>query len=409
MPYIKTKIPGVYAVTKKDKSISGYSVAYKNEYRKAVREVAMNPEGIGKATTEKQAELFLKRRKIEISELKLALADDEEAERITDKPIDIIATKYFDIKYGGITDKKKRIASYPSVRKEELRYLNHIKDFMIGSKKLSELPSSKIRPEHIQSFQNDLTLKGLTSKTNNNILDLLRAILNYGLKNDHSIKDFMKAYEPLMVDNLIERVFSKDEARAIIESVDDSEIEEWKKPKLKMMFQLLYFTGQRPESVRMLQKSDISNDQIKFKPIKKQKSHYVPITADLREPLMKWIEELDNDDYLISLKTTRAKPMQYSMIRKAAYEVFRPLNKPLWYKKGMSEAQQKKAEKIAYNSKRSKWCSMYSFRHSAASTILEATGNITLAQKVLNHSSSKMSERYAKVSEVAKREATDVL
>ncbi len=75
----------------------------------------------------------------------------------------------------------------------------------------------------------------------------------------------------------------------------------------------------------------------------------------------------------------------------------------------MTSKQEEEARKIAYKAQRKKWVSLYTLRHSAATNILASTGSLESAGAVLNHSDSRITQRYAKTRNEKKSEAVDAL
>ena len=62
-----------------------------------------------------------------------------------------------------------------------------------------------------------------------------------------------------------------------------------------------------------------------------------------------------------------------------------------------------------FKTHRDTWISFYTLRHSAATNVLAATGNMEAAQDLLNHSDSKMTKVYAKMLKADKKRAVNVL
>jgi integrase len=285
---------------------------------------------------------------------------------------------------------KDQTNSIEQFRNERGRYTKHISGSVVGSKPLGVLTSSVIRPEHIESLQNELA-SSLSPKSVNNVTNLLRTILLYGLKNQHCKKNFMGNYKPLPVENEIERVFTADEIGEMIESATRPYHDEpddypatYAKERLQMFIRLMYYTAQRPESLLRLQCRDIEWDdnKIRFAPIKKQKTNRVPIHDKLKPHLEKWVRDLEPDDYLFHPENNPSSPLSRKTLLELARRFFSPYNAGLDFKRD-----------------RAKWATLYTLRHSAATIILQNTDNIALAQAILGHSDVRITKRYVKVAD----------
>lgn len=260
------------------------------------------------------------------------------------------------------------------------RYENHL------MKHVGTLKTSQLLPRDIEDIQSELTKKGLSNKSINLATDLLRSILRYGFSNRMVERNHytMDGYSKLKVDNEVERFLLPDEIRNLFSTI--------KKPRLQLFIAMSYFTAQRPESLLRLQVKDIANDHIFIAPIKKQKSHDIKIHEELAPLLYKWIEDLNDDDFIFYGKNGKHKPISYERLQMETFELFAPFNKGLNYKKD-----------------RKKWVSLYTLRHSAAIQILKNTGSLKLAGSVLNHSDQRVTERYARILDEEKNKAISAL
>jgi len=390
---------GVYEIVKKDGTVTGYSIIFKNEFNKTVREKARNPEDDGDAKSAKDAEIYLLQRKDDIEQKRNALEDQNLEDAVTDKPLDQVADRYFN------SLKENNYQKW-----ETARYNNHISGFIVRRKELGGLTSSQIKPEDITALQRALE-KQQSAKSVNNITNLLRTVIRYGIANDHCKKNPMRRYKPLQVDNEVERVFNPEEIQLLIENaikpftdeldkIEDEDREEFikrydpifQKIRLQMFVRTMYYTAQRPESLLRLQKKDINDGQVRIASIKKQKQHYVPIADKLRPYLEEWIKDLRPDDYLFHPEEQPGQPIGRKGIETFANRLFVPLNKDLDYKKD-----------------RKQWASLYTLRHSAATQALRVSGNQKLVQSMLNHSDPRVTARYAKLLDTTKQEGFNAL
>ena len=297
-------------------------------------------------------------------------------------------------------ESKKSNANY---KKEMQRFQNHIEE------SVGHIKTTKLIPQNVEDLQAVLTAKGLAPKTINLATDLLRAIMRYGLSNNLISRDCytLDLYNKLQVDNLVDRTFKPDEIRELIKGIEQ--------PRLKLFISMAYYTAQRPESLLRLQVKDIIDDEetgdkkIAIKAIKHQKSHEIKVHAELLPLLDNWIKDLSDEDFIFYGLAGKDKPLWYTSIQREAVKLFAPYNRKLYYKAGMTSKQEEEARKIAYKAQRKKWVSLYTLRHSAATNILASTGSLESAGAVLNHSDSRITQRYAKTRNEKKSEAVDAL
>ncbi len=395
MAYKPTKQKGVYAIVKKSGKITGYSIVFKDQFNRTKREKAINRETNEPAKTETEAAIYLLQRREEILQLRNSLEDEVEAMQIPDKALDKVSELYF-----------KSLPQHTAYRiNEEKKYKKYISSFIVKRKELGGLTSTEIKPEDIVMLQNHFDEKGYAPKTTNNLTNLLRSIVRYGIANDHCLKNPMRRYKPLQVDNIVERVFSREEVQELIDSalkpftdekIKPEDLKYYKPPyskiRLQMFLRLMYYTAQRPKSLLQLQKKDIADGKVRIAAIKKQRQHYVPITDKLLPFLEEWIEDLQPDDYLFHAENSPRSPISYFTLHDYTYRLFKPLNDGLVFKED-----------------RKQWASLYTLRHSAATNALEATGNTRLVQSMLNHSDARVTERYAKLLDKTKAEGFNAL
>lgn len=281
--------------------------------------------------------------------------------------------------------------------KEQARFNNHIKGFV------EKMKCDDLRPMNIQAIQASLENKGLSPKTINCATDLFRSIMRFGLENQYFSREYFAfdSYKPLQVDNEVDRVFTGVEVRELIKSITE--------PRMKMFITMGYFTAQRPESLLRLQRKNIEDERILISAIKKQKAHYIPIHPELEPALMNWIKDLEADDFIFHIHGDSSKALSYERLQNEASVLFEPFNLPLYWRDGMTEDELAEAKFKAFKEHRKKWVSLYTLRHSAATNVLEATGDISTAQAILNHTSTKTTQRYAKTTEGSKARGINAL
>ena len=165
--------------------------------------------------------------------------------------LDALATWYF-------SEKRKN---------DKRRYEIHISPI------LGDMLVGKITENHLEELQKHLQMKKvpkhlgaieerlLSNKSINLITDLLGGMLTYGHKKK-KVALILPKLERLPVDNDRQRIFTDDELKWIFNNTEGY---------VHMFVQLMYYTGQRPESILRLQRKHITDTEIYIAPIKKQK------------------------------------------------------------------------------------------------------------------------------------------
>jgi integrase len=281
--------------------------------------------------------------------------------------------------------------------KEQQRFNNHIKPFV------ETMKCDDLRPMNITAIRDALLAKSLSPKTVNCATDLFRSIMRFGLENQYTSREFFAfdSYKPLPVDNQVERVFTKEEIRTLTQSIDE--------PRLKLFITMGYFTAQRPESLLRLQRKDIADGKIHISAIKKQKAHYIGIHPELALLLDEWMKDLESDDFIFHTHADNKKGLSYERLQNECSVLFEPYNLPLYWKDGMTAEEVNQAKQQAFKTQRKKWVSLYSLRHSSATNMLEATGDISMVSSILNHSTVTMTQRYAKATDESKARGINAL
>jgi len=381
------KYKGVYELLNKDGLITGYYVNYCDLDGKS-RKVRSEASNADDASSELRA-ITSKLNKTRNTKTKA-----DTLLKLGNGSITTIADKYFATLNG---DVNAACSSGGTAKKSKSRF-----DLYLGS-----IHNKKtIKSEDVKLIQKELQSRGLANKTVNDATDLLRSILNFALDNGYISKDsyVMRKYKKLTVDNnmSVESVLDPTQVRGMFElslltqeqHKDPSDYYEpsYAKKRLQFFLKMLYFTGQRPKSILQLQKQDIGEDTITIASIKKQGKHYVTIADSLADDLTEWIQELDPSDYLFGSEKDKTKPISSDSMSDTSKYLFSLYNVGKDFK-----------------TNRDTWISFYTLRHSAATNVLAATGNMEAAQELLNHSSSKMTKRYAKLLKADKKRAVNVL
>ena len=259
---------------------------------------------------------------------------------------------------------------------------------LLGGKQISRITKQDILKlqKHLQkklvlaTNTRDPDMEHMSARTINDIVDITVRILHWAY-NQELLATPLPKIDKLRIDNERQRIFTKEELNNIFNSTEGS---------TRMFLLLAYHTAQRPQSILQLQKKHIINGSIVIASIKHQSTHLVPISMKLEGFLLPWVEHLNSEDFIVSQTN---KPMPYKTISKRVSDLFRThFNNNLDYKRDI---------KI--------WASMYTLRHTALTNIYANTSDIYAAQSIANHSSIKMTQRYAKHSEKLKRNAVEGL
>ena len=236
--------------------------------------------------------------------------------------------------------------------------------------------------DYIAKLITALEKKQLSDKTISSAINLLKAIVNHAIAEGYITRNpFLNKKTKVEVkESHTMRLFSEKEIDSIFEEA--KELDE----RVFILFNMLYYTGQRPQSIILLNIKDIDLAQrrITIASIKGQAETFVPISDKLYPLLKVWIKGKKPDDRLFDI--------EYVTFQMKTQKIFEKYNKGLDYKKD-----------------RNKWASMYTFRHTSATVMLTKTKNIKAVQSVLNHSDQRMTARYAKIIDEVKREGVNVL
>ena len=281
--------------------------------------------------------------------------------------------------------------------KDEQKYFNHVSP-VLGSKMVSEVSVDDIKKLRIKLFD-----KGLSDATVANILIVLKAMLNHAEALEMTTqRPFSKKVNNQAVIKVKKqrstrvRVLTDQEMKDLFKSAEKRD------SRLFFMFNMLYYTLQRPQSILSLKCADIDleNSRISLGEIKGQKARFIPISKKLKPMLQEWIKDKEQYEPVVDLS--------YSRMSTLAQEIFAPLNDDLYSHRGSKETVQA-AKVAAYKEQRHKWASMYSFRHTSATNVYRANHDIKLVKELLGHSDFAMTEIYAKISDAQMQGGVDAL
>ena len=161
--------------------------------------------------------------------------------------------------------------------------------------------------------------------------------------------------------------------------------------ELYVFMMMLLYTAQRGKNVLDVSVDDVDlrRNKIDFKEIKGQEAEYIAISDKLRPVLEEWIKG----------KNGKLFTRNYDWLNDKARPIFEHFNRPLYYVDGMSAKDEAKVKQIAFKTKRHKWATFYSLRHTACVNIIKNTGSVFQAQQMLRHSDIKMTMTYSQLVE----------
>ncbi len=337
------------------------------------------------AKTAKEAKRVLDEKKHEIADMKDGKISAINVDRSIDT-VDDLADVFFDLRVTkGNTVDKNRYTKWVSPH--------------IGSVKH---PIGLLQLEKLQRIISDSKVNGtkedgkeerdIAPATVNDIMTLLVGMLRWGVKRKLVLYvDGVPNVDKLEVDNERERVLTHDEVVLLLDRLDTRKAklnmrEVVRRNRLAVMLGL--YTGSRPIHYLNLRAKDIVLDddgmpvRIKFSALKGAKAYQIPVSEKLKLDLSVALEgglgrdRLTGDDKLFE--------SGYEAVRKSLGKVLNEL-----FNDGVP----------TYDVKHR--VSLYTLRHSSASFMLEATGDIYLCSKLLGHSSVKTTQRYAKVTDTS--------
>ncbi|MEA2027728.1 MAG: site-specific integrase, partial [Campylobacterota bacterium] len=253
-------------------------------------------------------------------------------------------------------------------KKQEGRYNLHIKE-LLGSKDIHS-----ITKEDVKKLQQHLLNKSKAPKTINGITTLLRAIINYSIKEkDLKLVNPAVGVKNLKTDDKRERFLSLDEIKLLIENVKDNE-------RLYHFVKMALSTGARLESVLSIQKKDIDleHEKITIKDLKNG-STYTGFFSDevyLNE-VKEAINNLKANDYYIGGNETKTP----------SRTIQRQL-KPILDELFNTDLDVRDAKNRVV---------IHTLRHTFASQLAIAGVPIFTIKNLMNHGDIEMTMRYAKL------------
>ena len=221
--------------------------------------------------------------------------------------------------------------------------------------------------------------KEVSSKTVNNILTLLSAVLNYGV-NIGKLSTTPKISKIRGIDNARDRYFNMGEITLILDAVKDDQL-------LKLFIMLSLSTGGRLETLRAIRVKDINIKahiinltDYKAKASAKGQASYTGYISDQLKPIL--IEAMSGkapNDYLLQYDNGIHVGMDY--IQGRLQKLFNQL-----FNGGLDKNDTKNRAVV------------HTLRHTFASQLAISGTPIYTIQRLMNHADIKMTLRYAKLS-----------
>src|SRR5574344_1996091 len=312
-----------------------YYIRYKDENNMTVElKIGKYSEGVREAyCNAKRNEILTKQR---IGEEPPIIAQRKKREILS---IQTLADEYFSHR----AEKETKI-------NDEFSYKAHILPFFkfYDLNRISKNDILKFT-NHLKEKQNLNTKKPIAPKTINNILNLLKAIIKYSLKNDLIRNDFTKYINLLDIDNARERFLSKEEIEILYD-----------KKKKDMNF---------------------THKIITIKDFKNNSTYKAFLTKDLKELLISKIQNIALNDKIF--KSNPGKRLRTILDDLFNMEIYKDDRK----------------NKVV----------IHTLRHTFASHLAINGTPIFTIQKLMNHKDIKMTLRYAKLSPDSGREAVEAL
>ncbi|KIM07404.1 MAG: hypothetical protein KU38_10540 [Sulfurovum sp. FS08-3] len=344
------KYQGVYLNHLENGDIS-YSVMYKDGNRTQRFTVGKKSEGI--------TETFAYNKRNEImSKLRLGVDPIVHKKKKEVTTLNDLAKVYFDAKEGENRENKR----------QHSKYEHHIQGI------LGDMDIHKISKDDIRRLQKSLADQNKAPKTINGITTLLKAIINYSIKEkDLSLINPVANVKELKIDNKRERFLSIEEIKLLIEVVKDDAL-------LYPFVRMSLSTGARLKSVLNIQKKDIdlTSSAITIKDYKNGTTYTGFFDSDEhKEEVKRAISKIKANDYYIGGQST---PSPNRTIQRHLKKIMDDLfNQDLDIKDTKNRVVP------------------HTLRHTFASQLVIHNIPIFTVKSLLNHSSIEMTMRYAKL------------
>lgn len=349
------KYAGVYYRTLSDNSKT-FFIIYKNPITKKTHrlKIGNSKDGFNEAySNNKRADIIAR----------LRLGDDENIPILRLKrqktTLNNLALKFFEAK--AITTNRRSLSERKS------KYNKHIKD-TIGVKPLNSITS-----DDAKELQKSLINAGYANSTINHIIELVKTIFNYGIK-----EQIFKNLNPfsdithIKTDNARLRYLSTTEIKELLNVVKSDEI-------LYLFTLISLHTGARIRSVLNIKFKDINFDEniINLTDLKNKSFYIGALTSGVKQILQS--KKYKKDDFIVSY--TNGEQCQIKRIQRRLKPILDEL-----FNQGL-EANDAKNRVV-----------IHTLRHTFASHLAIQGTPIFTIQKLINHKDIKNTMRYAKLS-----------
>lgn len=243
-----------------------------------------------------------------------------------------------------------------SWKKTEQKYNKHISY-------LDDVVVMSLKDLDVTKLQKKLKDKKVADSYNNDVVGILTAVINFGVKKGIIEYSPFKDLKKMKIDNTRTRFLSQGEINKLLEACREKEF-------FKRFVLLGIHTGARAGSILNMKKSDIDfeNMRIEIRDVKRDKSYTNPINEELYNALI----DID-DGYIVGGDSK----ISYHTF----YNTFTRFLEPI-FNKGLDKKNKRKVR-------------MHTFRHTYASHLSLNNTPLDKIQKLMNHADIKMTLRYA--------------
>ena len=252
--------------------------------------------------------------------------------------------------------------------------LNVFKEFCLKEFNHKNLNTSNY--SFIRSWIVSLVESGLSNRSINRKISVLRSYFNFLLKIDEIDKNPLKNHKPLKEEKKVQVPFSEKEINLLLNG--DFFKKDYEGTMIKTLIELFYSTGLRLSEVTNLKNISVDLDNNKIKVLgKRNKERIIPIIDSLKNQLLKFqeikkqiIEGPQNNFFFVNEKNIKLKNIY----------VYKVVNNYL--------------NKVSTKSKRSP----HMLRHSFATHLLNHGADINSVKELLGHSSLAATQIYTHTS-----------
>ncbi len=250
---------------------------------------------------------------------------------------------------------------------------------LLGNKELS-----KITFEDGERLKNTLIKAGKSPRTTEQVLGLLKNILNRAVEWGYLKENPVKGVKPPRYDNKRTRFLTQDEAEALLQECKKRTTERnW----IYQMVLLSLSTGMRAGEIFNLRWQDIdfTHDLIHIRDPKSGRSRTAYMSEEVKNMLLKQKERVDSRPSALVFPRRDGKPFT------EVPPVFKNIVKDLGFNEGVTDPR----EKVCFHTLRHTFCSWLAIAGTPLHVIKELAG----------HSTIQMTERYAHLLPDVRREA----